>query len=83
MGTFWGRRMSDEYKEKLSEQYKQLSTTTAEVEKLIDLLKHSSTLDFNTLAKTTAFLEGYMTGLNEQSEWLEWIISKLGGENDE
>ena len=72
--------MSEEYKEKLSEQYKQLRTTTAEVEKLIDLLKHSNTMDFDTRARTTAFLEGYMTGLQEQIEWLDWIIRNLGGE---
>ena len=75
--------MSDEYKEKLSEQYKQLSTTTAEVEKLIDLFMHSNTLDFNVKARSTAFLEGYMTGLQEQSEWFEWIIRNLGVKNDE
>lgn len=74
--------MNEDYKEKLSEQYKQLSTTTAEVEKLIDLFKHANTIDFNTGSRSIAFLEGYMTGLREQMEWLDWIINNLGRENE-
>lgn len=43
-------------------------------EKIIDLIKDSNTLDFETRTKTTAFLEGYMTALTEQIEWYEWYI---------
>ena len=66
--------MNDEYKEKLLKQFEQLQTTSKEVERIIDLLKDSNTLDFDTRAKATAFLEGYRTGLHEQIEWLNCII---------
>lgn len=66
--------MNDEYKEKLLKQFEQLQTTSEEVEKIIDLLKDSNTLDFDTRARATAFLEGYMIGLKEQLEWLNCII---------
>lgn len=66
--------MNDEYKEKPLKQFEYLQTTSEEVERIIDLLKDSDTLDFETRAKTTAFLEGYMTGLKEQIEWLNCII---------
>ena len=66
--------MNDEYKEKLLKQFEQLQITSKEVERIIDLLKDSNTLDFDTRAKATAFLEGYMTGLKEQIEWLNYII---------
>ncbi len=45
--------MNDEYKEKLLKQFEQLQTTSEEVEKIIDLLKDSNTLDFDTRAKAT------------------------------
>jgi hypothetical protein len=64
----------DEYKEKLLKEYESLNITTQELERIIGLIKDSNTLDFDTRAKTTAFLEGYMTGLKEQIEWLNRII---------
>lgn len=64
----------DEYKDKLLKEYERLNITTQELERIIDLIKDSNTLDFETRAKTTAFLEGYMTGLKEQIEWLNRII---------
>lgn len=66
--------MNEEYKEKLLKRFEHLKITSEEVEKIIDLFKDSNTLDFETRAKTTAFLEGYMTGLKEQIEWLNCII---------
>lgn len=66
--------MSEEYKEKLLKQFEQLQITYQEVERIIDLLKDSNTLDFDTRAKATAYLEGYMTSLKEQIEWLNCII---------
>lgn len=66
--------MNEEYKEKLTSQIECLRTTSKEVERIIDLLKDSNVLDFETKAKTTAFLEGYMVGLKEQIEWLNCII---------
>lgn len=66
--------MNEEYKEKLLKRFEQLQTAAEEVEKIIDLLKDSDMLDFDTRAKTTAFLEGYMTRIKEQIEWLNCII---------
>lgn len=66
--------MSEEYKEKLLKQFEYLRKTSEVLENTIDLLKDSNTLDFDTRAKATAFLEGYMTGLKEQIEWLNCII---------
>lgn len=65
--------MNEECKEKLISQLECLRITSKEVERIIDLLKDSNILDFETRAKTTAFLEGYMVGLNEQIEWLDCI----------
>ena len=64
----------DEYKDKLLKEFESLNITTRELERIIDLIKDSNTLDFDTRAKTTAFLEGYMEGLKEQIEWLNCII---------
>lgn len=64
----------DEYKDKLLKEYERLNIATQELERVIDLIKDSNNLDFDTRAKTTAFLEGYMTGLKEQIEWLNRII---------
>lgn len=66
--------MNEEYKEKLLKQFEQLQTTSEYVEKIIDLLHDSITLDADTQAKAIAFLEGYRTGLKEQVEWLNCII---------
>lgn len=66
--------MNEEYKEKLLKNMALLSTTVQELEKIIDLIKDSNTLDHDTKAKTIAFLEGYRTGLHEQVEWLNYII---------
>ena len=66
--------MSEDYKEKLLNQFEQLQITSKVLENIIDLLKDSNTLDFDTRAKATAYLEGYMTGLKEQIEWLNCII---------
>lgn len=71
--------MNEEYKEKLISQFECLRTTSKEVERIIDLLKDSNVLDFETKAKTTAFLEGYMVGLKEQIEWLNY---DFGVENE-
>lgn len=66
--------MNEEYKEKLCEQFEQLNVTVKETEKIIDLIKESNVLNVETQARTAAFLEGYMTGLKEQIEWLNYII---------
>lgn len=66
--------MNEELKEKLENQKFEQSNTVKEVEKIIDLIKGSNTLDLQTQTKTTAFLEGYMTALKEQLEWLYWIL---------
>lgn len=65
----------EELKEKLETQKFELLDTTKEVEKIIDLIKESNVLDLETRAKTTAFLEGYMTALKEQIEFLRWVNS--------
>lgn len=66
--------MNEEYIEKLTRRFEQLQTTSEYVEKIIDLLHDSITLDADTQAKAMAFLEGYRTGLKEQVEWLNGII---------
>ena len=66
--------MDEEYREKLISQIECLRVTSQEVERIVDLLKDSNVLDFDTKAKTTAFLESYMVGLKEQIEWLNCII---------
>ena len=66
--------MNEEYKEKLLKNLTLLNTTVQELEKIIDLIKDSNTLDHDTKAKTTAFLEGYRNGLQEQIGWLNCII---------
>lgn len=66
--------MNEKYKEKLLKNLTLLNTKIQELEKIIDLIKDSSTLDHDTKTKTIAFLEGYMTGLHEQIEWLNYII---------
>lgn len=66
--------MNEEYKEKLQKQFEQLKITFGEVEKIINLLTHSNTMDYDSKARSTAFLEGYATGLKEQIEWLNRII---------
>lgn len=64
----------DDYKDKLLKEYERLNIETRELERIIDLIKESNTLDFDTRAKTTAFLEGYMTGLKETVEWINCIV---------
>lgn len=64
----------DDYKDKLLKEYERLNIETRELERIIDLIKESNTLDFDTRAKTTAFLEGYMTGLKETAEWINCIV---------
>lgn len=66
--------MSEDYREKLLKQFEQSQTTSEGVEKIIDLLHDSLTLDADTQAKAIAFLEGYRAGLKEQIEWLNCII---------
>lgn len=66
--------MPEEYKEKLLKQFEYLRKTSEVLENTIDLLKDSNTRDFDTRAKATAYLEGYITGLKEQIEWLNCII---------
>jgi len=66
--------MNEELKEKLENQKSELLNTVKEVEKIIDLIKESNTLDFETRTKTTAFLEGYMKASKEQIEWLYFIL---------
>ncbi len=68
--------MTEKYKEQLeSRKFEQLDTVD-KLEKIIDLIKHSHTLDFETQAKTTAFLEGYMIALKEQIEWLRYGVEE-------
>lgn len=62
--------MDEEYKKKLIAQYEYLQKTVITIAEIIDLLENANTLNLDTKAKTTAFLEGYMTGLKEQVEWL-------------
>lgn len=66
--------MNEELKEKLENQKFEQSNTVKEVERIIDLINGSNTLDLQTRTKTTAFLEGYMTASKEQIEWLQWIL---------
>lgn len=66
--------MDEEYKKKLIAQYEYLQKTVITVAEIIDLLENANTLNLDTKAKTTAFLEGYMTGLKEQVEWLNITI---------
>lgn len=66
--------MNEELKEKLENQKFEQSNTVKEVERIIDLINGSNTLDLQTRTKTTAFLEGYMTASKEQIEWLRWIL---------
>lgn len=66
--------MNEELKEKLENQKFEQLNTVKEVEKIIDLINGSNTLDLQTRTKTTAFLEGYMTASKEQIEWLQWIL---------
>ena len=66
--------MNEELKEKLENQKFEQSNTVKEVERIIDLINDSNTLDLQTRKKTTAFLEGYMTASKEQIEWLRWIL---------
>ena len=66
--------MNEELKEKLENQKFEQSNTVKEVERIIDLINDSNTLDLQTRTKTTAFLEGYMTASKEQIEWLRWIL---------
>ena len=66
--------MNEEYKERLLKLYESLNTTTQELEKIIDIIKDSNTLDHDTKTKTTAYLEGYRNGLQEQIGWLNCII---------
>lgn len=65
--------MNEELKDKLENQKSELLNTVKEVEKIIDLIKDSNTLDFETRTKTNAFLEGYMKASKEQIEWLCWL----------
>lgn len=67
--------MSEDYREKLLRSLESLTVTTQELERTIDLIKDSDILDHDTKAKTIAFLEGYRTGLKEQIEWLNCIVS--------
>lgn len=69
--------MNEEYKNRLLKKIELLRASSEEIEKVIDLLKDSDMLDFDTRAKTTAFLEGYMIGLKEQTEWLNCLIWDL------
>lgn len=64
---------NEELTEKLETQKFELLDTTKEVEKIIDLIKDSNVLDLETRMRTTAFLEGYMTALKEQIEFLRWV----------
>ena len=66
--------MNEEYKEKLLKNLTLLNTTVQELEKIIDLIKDSNTLDHDTKTKTTAFLGGYRDGLQEQIGWLNYIM---------
>lgn len=66
--------MVEELKEKLENQKFEQSNTIKEVEKVIDLINGSNTLDLQTRTKTTAFLEGYVAASKEQIEWLQWIL---------
>lgn len=66
--------MNEELKEKLENQKFEQSNTVKEVERIIDLINGSNTLDLQTRTKTTAFLEGYMTASEEQIEWLRGIL---------
>lgn len=70
--------MNEEYKNRLLKKIELLRASSEEIEKVIDLLKDSDMLDFDTRAKTTAFLEGYMVGLKEQTEWLNCFMWDLG-----
>lgn len=69
--------MNEELKEKLENQKFEQSNTVKEVEKIIDLINDSNTLDLQTRTKVTAFLEGYRTASKEQVEWLQWILQQL------
>ena len=65
------------YKEQLLKQFVlleiSLKVASEEVEKIIDLLKDSNTLEHETRVKISAFLEGHMTRVKEQIEWLNCI----------
>lgn len=67
--------MNGELKEKLENQKFEQSNTVKEVERIIDLINGSNTLDLQTRTKVTAFLEGYMTASEEQVEWLQQLLS--------
>lgn len=75
--------MNEEYKNRLLKKIELLRASSEEIEKVIDLLKDSDMLDFDTRAKTTAFLEGYMIGLKEQTEWLNCFMWDLDTEGKE
>lgn len=66
--------MNEECKNTVLKKIEILKVSTEEIENIIDLLKESETLDFDTRSKTTAFLEGYMTGLKDNLEWLNCFI---------
>lgn len=66
--------MNEEYKEKLLRRYEYLNTTTQELERTIDLIKDSATLDHDTIAKSVVFLEGFKTGLKKEIDWLNCIM---------
>lgn len=67
----------EEYRDQLLKQFVELKLrlkiASEEAEKIVDLLEDSNTLKYETRAKITAFLDGQMTGIKEQIEWLECI----------
>lgn len=65
-----------EFEKKLESRKFELLDTADQLEKIIDLIKHSHTLDFETQAKTTAFLEGYTIALKEQIEWFRYGVEE-------
>ena len=65
--------MNEDYKEKLLRNLTSLNATAQELEKIIILIKDSNNLEYDTKTKAASFLEGYMMGLQEQIEWLNYI----------
>lgn len=75
--------MNEEYKDTVVKKIELLKLSSDEVEKIIDLINESNILNVETRTRASAFLEGYMTGLKEQIEWLNcfmWDLDTVGKE---